>query len=161
MKQIEINTKLMVFENPSELSDEDQILLARAKEATLKSYAPYSNFKVGAAILLDSGEIVSGANQENAAYPACLCAERVALSAMTAQFPNKKPIKIAVVARNENKPLEAPAAPCGECRQVIFEFEKRYEHPIEILLRGEVGKIYKVSSAADMLPLAFSKSDLI
>lgn len=160
MKQIILNTPITIYENLSELGDDVQILLARAKEATLKSYSPYSNFKVGCSIELESGEIVSAANQENAAYPACICAERAALMAVAAEYPGKKPIRMAIVAKNENKPTETPAAPCGECRQVIFEFEKRFEHPIEIYLRGEIGNIYKIDSSGDLLPLGFSKSDL-
>ncbi|MGB1017935.1 MAG: cytidine deaminase [Chitinophagales bacterium] len=161
MKKIEINTPITIFENIDELPADDLYLLTSAKEATYKSYAPYSNFNVGCAILLDNGEIISGANQENAAYPACICAERVALSAISCIHPNAIPIKMAIVAINQNKENTAPAAPCGECRQAIYEWEKRHNHPIEIFMRGETGEIYKVDSVAELLPLAFKKDDLI
>lgn len=161
MKKVEINTNITVYDNLEELKDEEILLLASAKEATFKSYAPYSNFNVGCAVKLDNGEIISGANQENAAYPACLCAERVVLSAISAIHPNAIPLEMAIVAINKNKENVDPAAPCGECRQAIFEWEKRHKHPIKIFMRGETGRIFKVDSIAELLPLAFSKNDLI
>lgn len=161
MKKVEINTQITVYDDIDELEPSDAVLVNSAKEATHKSYAPYSHFNVGCAILLDNGEIINGANQENAAYPACLCAERVALSAIAALYPTAKPIKLAVVAINRNKPNENPAAPCGECRQTIFEWEKRNQHPISIFMRGETGRIFQVNSVAELLPLAFKKDDLI
>lgn len=161
MKKVELNTQITVYDNIDELHSDDLFLLSSAKEATYKSYAPYSNFNVGCAVLLDNGEIVSGANQENAAYPACICAERVVLSAISSVHPNAKPIKMAIVAINKNKEVDKPAAPCGECRQVIYEWEKRHEHPISIFMRGETGRIFHVDSVAQLLPLAFDKKDLI
>jgi cytidine deaminase len=161
MKKVEINTNITVFDSLDEMTDDNILLLASAKEATFKSYAPYSNFNVGCAVKLDNGEIISGANQENAAYPACMCAERVVLSAISAVHPNAKPIEMAIVAINRNKENNEPAAPCGECRQVIFEWEKRHKHPIKIFMRGETGRVFKVDSIAELLPLAFSKDDLI
>lgn len=161
MKRVEINTHITVYDSVEELEDENILLLASAKEATFKSYAPYSNFNVGCAVKLDNGEILTGGNQENAAYPACICAERVVLSAISAVYPNAKPLKMAIVVINKNKENTEPAAPCGECRQAIFEWEKRHKHPIKIFMRGEFGVIYKVDSVAELLPLAFSKEDLI
>ena len=160
MKKIELNTQITVYDNIDELEDDDILLLASAKEATFKSYAPYSNFNVGCAVKLDNDEIISGANQENAAYPACICAERVVLSAISAIHPNSIPLKMAIVVINKNKKHTEPAAPCGECRQAIFEWEKRHKHPIKIFMRGETGRIFKVDSVAELLPLAFSKEDL-
>ena len=160
MKKVEISSKITVFDSLDELPDQEQILLARAKEATLKSYAPYSNFKVGCAIQMETGEIVSGGNQENAAYPACICAERVVLATASSMYPGIKPVKMAIVVKNENTSQTEPAAPCGECRQSIFETEKRYNQAIRILMKGEVGRIFMVDSVAELLPLAFSKKDL-
>jgi cytidine deaminase len=160
MKKVEISSKITVFDNLDELPDQEQILLARAKEATLKSYAPYSNFKVGCAVLMETGEIISGGNQENAAYPACICAERVVLATASSMYPGIKPVKMAIVVKNENKPQLEPAAPCGECRQTIFEIEKRYNQPLRILMKGEVGRVFMVDSVGELLPLAFSKKDL-
>lgn len=161
MKKVELNTHITVYDKIDELEDENILLLASAKEATFKSYAPYSNFNVGCSILLDNGEMISAGNQENAAYPACICAERVALSAISAVHPNAKPLKMAIVVINRNKENTEPAAPCGECRQAIFEWEKRHKHPITIFMRGEAGRIFRVESVAELLPLAFSKEDLI
>lgn len=161
MKKIELKTYLNVYDDATELAPNDLLLVNSAKEATKKSYAPYSNFNVGCAVVLDNGEIVSGANQENAAYPACICAERVVLSAISAVYPTAKPIKMAVVVINKNKKINKPAAPCGECRQVIHEWEKRHQQKIEIFMSGETGTLYHVESIADLLPLAFGKDDLI
>lgn len=160
MKTIELKINFTLFDNLDELSDEDQLLVARAKEATLKAYAPYSHFQVGCAVLLENNEIITAANQENAAYPACICAERVALSAASSRFPGVKPVKLAVAVKNASRPAEKPAAPCGVCRQTLNEYEKRFNQPIEILLRGEVGPIYKLKSVSDLLPLGFSGEDL-
>jgi cytidine deaminase len=160
MKQVEISTELIVFDDINELEKNDKLLMEKAHEATEKSYSPYSKFKVGCAVLLENGEIISGANQENAAYPACICAERVALSAAAAIYPNVKPLKLAIAIKNEKKTQSDPAAPCGECRQTIFEHEKRYNQPVQIFMRGEVGRIFMVESVAKLLPLAFSKKDL-
>lgn len=161
MKKVELNTQITVFDDVNELKTGDLLLINAAKEATNKSYAPYSNFNVGCAVLLDNGEIVSGANQENAAYPACICAERVVLSAISAVYPEAKLLKMAVVAINKKKEVNKPAAPCGECRQAIYEWEKRNMQPIEIFMSGETGRIFHVDSVAQLLPLAFDKDDLI
>lgn len=161
MKKIELNTQITVYDHIDELEPADLLLVTTAKEATYKSYAPYSNFNVGCSVLLDNGEMLSGANQENAAYPACICAERVVLSAISAVYPNAKPLKMAVVAINRNKEVDKPAAPCGECRQAIYEWEKRHKHPISIFMRGETGRVFHVDSVAQLLPLAFDKEDLI
>jgi cytidine deaminase len=160
MKQVEISTELTVFDDINELEAADKILMEKAHEATGKSYSPYSKFRVGCAVLLENGETVSGANQENAAYPACICAERVALAAASSLYPEVKPVKIAIAIKNEKKTQSDPAAPCGECRQTIFEYEKRFGSPVKIFMRGEVGRIFMVDSVAKLLPLAFSKKDL-
>lgn len=161
MKKVEICTEVFVYEDINELEIQEKQLLIKAAEAQKKAYAPYSNFLVGSAILLENGEILSGANQENAAYSTCICGERTVLSAAASVYPNVKPILIAVVVKNLNKVQAKPAAPCGECRQYLFEVESRYNSEIPILMQAQSNKIYKVASASQLLPLAFSKSDLL
>lgn len=153
MKEIIVKTSIKLYQQ-DELSGEDVQLLNSAKRATNNAYAIYSNFHVGAAVLLENGNIVIGANQENAAYPSGLCAERTAVFSAQAQYPDQ-PIKaLAIAARNENGFMPTPTAPCGACRQVILEIEDRYKCPIRILLYGTEG-IYVVDSIKDLLPLSF------
>nr|WP_299385638.1 cytidine deaminase [Allomuricauda sp.] len=160
MKKQHIGFDLAIYEGPEELSQMEQKLLRDAEKARENAYAPYSSFKVGAAVLLENGEVVIGNNQENASYPSGLCAERVAVFQAGAKYPGV-PIKtIAITATSKDFKVETPAAPCGNCRQSIMEYEQRQKNPIVILLRGEVGPIYKCSSMADILPLAFSNSFL-
>jgi len=143
-----------------ELSEEEQSLFEKAESQLKIAYAPYSNFYVGAAVLLDTGIIVCGSNQENASYPLCMCAERVALYSCSSQHPDAVPVKIAVVATNRHGKISKPIPPCGACRQVILEYEHRFKTPIEILLKDDTGKYYKFKSARDLLPLAFDGSFL-
>ncbi len=161
MKKIELSTEVFVYEDIHELHEAEQNLLAKAQEALSKAYAPYSEFLVGSAVLLENGEILSGANQENAAYSTCICAERTVLSAASSMYPGVKPILLSVVIKNLNKEHGSPAAPCGECRQYIFEVESRFKSEIPILMQAQSNKIYKVASASQLLPLAFTKNDLI
>ena len=161
MKKVELSTEVFVYEDLNELQDIEIKLLEKAQEALSKAYAPYSEFLVGSAVLLDNGEILNGANQENAAYSTCICAERTVLSAAASLYPNIKPIMISVVIKNLNKEQSKPAAPCGECRQYIFEIENRYQSEIPILMKAQSDKVYKVASASQLLPLAFAKSDLL
>lgn len=157
MKTIEINIKID-FCQINELSDNDKELINRAIAATDNSYSPYSRFSVGAALRLNDNSIVIGANQENAAYPSGLCAERSAIFAAQSQSPNKAITTIAIAARNAFGILKSPIVPCGACRQVIIEIENRYNSPIRILLYGKEG-IYIIKSIKDLLPLQFiSKS---
>ncbi len=154
-KEITLNAVVEVYEMVEDLPFDDQTLLQRAKESLPNAYVPYSGFQVSAAVLLANGETLVGTNQENAAYPMCLCAERVALAAAHAQFPNI-PIKtIAIAVKSAHKTVEEPASPCGACRQVICETEYRYQTPIQIILQGETGVIYKLKSGKDLLPLGF------
>ncbi|RDY60636.1 cytidine deaminase [Flagellimonas nanhaiensis] len=160
MKKTQISFELSIFETPEELSQNDQKLLSEAETARDNAYSPYSNFQVGAAVLLENGEIVHGNNQENASYPSGLCAERVAVFYAGAKFPGV-PIKaIAISASSKKDVTKTPAAPCGNCRQAIIEYEQKQKSPIPILFRGKVGPIYKCASMADILPLAFSSSFL-
>ena len=154
--KIEINYD---FVSESELSAEDQELVTRAKEATKNSYANYSHFYVGAALRLENGEIIIGANQENAAFPSGLCAERTAVFAAQAQHP-EQPIKtLDIAARNANGFLKEPISPCGPCRQVILEVEDRYKQPVRILLYGTDG-VYVIDSVKDLLPFCFVDANM-
>lgn len=161
MKKIELSTEVFVYEDLEELQETERNLLEQAQEALNKAYAPYSEFLVGSAVLLENGEILSGANQENAAYSTCICAERTVLSAAASLYPGIKPMMLSVVIKNLNKEHSDPAAPCGECRQYIFEVESRYKSEIPIIMQAQSNKIYKVNSASQLLPLAFTKSDLL
>ena len=143
-----------------ELPIDVQDLMAHAMAIREMAYAPYSHFKVGAALLLENGIVVTGNNQENAAYPSGMCAERVAIWSAGAQYPDKKILKMAITARSENHRLEQPIPPCGACRQAIAEYEIKQESPIEIYFMGEIGKIYKSDSLHDLLPLIFDSSNL-
>lgn len=143
-----------------ELSAEDQKLIEAAKESTFHSYAPYSHFCVGAAALLDNGEIICGSNQENAAYPSGLCAERTTLFYANSTFPDVGVQTLAIAARNEKGEFTPSAtAPCGACRQVMLETQERSKHPLRTLLYGEEGVI-EVHCVEDLLPLSFSASSM-
>lgn len=158
MKDLTIQAVIKVYQY-NELSEEDRRLIDMAKEATKRSYAPYSKFSVGAAALLANGEIVTGTNQENAAYPSGLCAERTTLFYANSQYPDQAVKTLAIAARTENDFLDSPIPPCGACRQVILETEKRYNQPIRILLYGKEN-IYLIEGIEDLLPLSFSKKDM-
>lgn len=160
MKKQHIGFELSIYESPEELSQMEQRLLRLAEEARENAYSPYSNFKVGAAVLLENGEVVIGNNQENASYPSGLCAERVAVFQAGAKYPGVAIQTIAVSATSRTYAVSSPAAPCGNCRQSIIEYEQRQKSPIAILLRGEHGPIYKCASMNDIMPLAFSSSFL-
>ena len=160
MKEVKIESTLFVFENLEELPKEVAFLMQKAVEARDNAYAPYSNFNVGAAILLDNGEIITGSNQENASYPSGLCAERTAIYYAGSQFPNAKIVKMAISATSRTKPTTSPIPPCGACRQAIAEYEIKQETPIEIYFMGETGAIAKSASLANLLPLVFDKSVL-
>ena len=156
MKDLTLTTVIKVYEL-SELNPADQALLLAAKEATTRSYAPYSRFSVGAAALLGNGTVVTGTNQENAAYPSGLCAERTTLFYANSQYPDQPVTTLAIAARTERDFLDLPIPPCGACRQVILETKKRYKQPIRILLYGKQA-VYEVSSICDLLPLSFDAS---
>ncbi|MBO7120338.1 MAG: cytidine deaminase [Bacteroidaceae bacterium] len=143
----------------AELSEEDQQLVEAAKKATEGSYAPYSKFLVGAAARLQDGTIVTGANQENAAYPSGLCAERTALFAAGAQHPDQPVVALAIAARKGRQFLARPISPCGACRQVISGVEDRYGVPIRIMLYGTEG-ILVSDGISPLLPLRFVDEDM-
>ena len=137
-----------------ELTDSDKQLIEAAKEATKRSYAPYSHFHVGAAAMLDDGTIVTGSNQENAAYPSGLCAERTTLFHAGSEYPDKAVNTLAIAASNSNGFTEQPVTPCGACRQVMLEAEQRYHRPIRMLMYG-TACIYETRGTKDLLPLSF------
>ena len=155
MKKLLINSEFTEYECADELPAREKELLAKAEEAAKSAYAPYSKFKVGAAVLLENGKIIIGSNQENASYPLGLCAERVALFAASAQNPGIKITGIAVTAPSEN-----PASPCGACRQVMAEYESLHKNQMRILLKGASEKIIATSGIKNLLPLMFSDKDL-
>ena len=155
MKDLTITSVIKVYEY-DELNDTDRALLDDAIEATRRSYAPYSHFSVGAAALL-ANVVVTGTNQENAAYPSGLCAERTTLFYANSQYPDQAVVTLAIAARTEKDFIDTPIPPCGACRQVILETEKRYKQPIRILLYGKKC-IYEVQSIGHLLPLSFDAS---
>ncbi len=160
MKEINIQTTISVFNGINELPSEIQSLMNQAIETRKNAYAPYSKFRVGAAILLDNGKIVLGSNQENAAYPSGLCAERVAIFQAGAIYPNAKIVKLAITAASDTNPTLSPIPPCGACRQSIAEYEFKQDTPIEIYFMGESGEVYKSNSLNNLLPLSFDKTSL-
>ena len=160
MQKQKISFDLTIFESFEELPKEDQKLMAEAIAARKNAYAPYSNFQVGAAVLLENGKTVIGNNQENASYPSGLCAERVAVFQAGAKYPGVTIRSIAIAAASNNYLVETPAAPCGNCRQSISEYEVRQKSPIALLFMGESGKVFKCASVADILPLGFDSSFL-
>lgn len=160
MKELKIESTLFVYDSLDELPQTIQDLMAKASEARLKAYAPYSKFLVGAAMLLDNDVVVTGSNQENASYPSGLCAERTAIYYAGAQYPKQKIKTMAIIAGSQNHPTTTPIPPCGACRQAIAEYEVKQEEPIEIFFMGETGKVIKSNSLADLLPLVFDKGAL-
>ena len=132
----------------------------KAIEARGKAYAPYSKFSVGAALLLENNEIVSGNNQENAAYPSGMCAERVAIWKAGSEYPNVKILKLAISASSSITKVDKPVGPCGACRQSLSEYEIKQKQPFPILFMGEVGEIVKTASLSALLPFSFDSSYL-
>ena len=142
-----------VFDRLEDLSPEDKKLLEAATKAAKNAYAPYSKFRVGAAVLVENGDIVVGNNQENLAYPSGLCAERVAVFSASALHPDQKMKAIAITAFSEDFVTDKPIPPCGACRQVLIEYEIRGNQNMRCILRGSTGQIYVFRSMADLLPL--------
>lgn len=160
MKEIKIESTLYVYESIDELSTDVKQLMEKAVEARDKAYAPYSKFNVGAALILDNGEIIAGSNQENASYPSGLCAERTAIYYAGAKYPKARIVKMAITAASQNQKTTSPIPPCGACRQAIAEYEVKQEQDIEIYFMGETGTVAKSNSLANLLPLVFDKSKL-
>lgn len=149
-----------LIKQEDELTQEETKLLDEARRATYRSYAPYSHFSVGAAVELEDGTIISGSNQENAAYPSGLCAERTAVFYANSRYPDLAIRRICIAARDtEGNNLQRPISPCGACRQVLLEAEQRAKHPIEVMLYGTKG-IFCIHSIKDLLPFCFDESFL-
>lgn len=148
------------FNSEEELDAKDRELFAKAKAAAQLAYAPYSRFKVGCALLLENGDVISGNNQENAAYPLGLCAERVAFFNAGANHKGIKILQAAIYAESELFKVTNAISPCGACRQAMSEYENNQLNPIPLLMGGQAGPLIKTSSVADLLPLVFSKSSL-
>ncbi len=158
MEEKSINIKMKVYRY-DELSEQDRRLVDEARQATKRSYSPYSKFRVGAAILMDNGEIVTGANQENAAYPSGTCAERSACFYAHARYPEAKFRTIAIAARDTSGHFTSvPTAPCGACRQSLLEYETLAGAPVRVILYGEE-TCYVLPSVASLLPLCFANFD--
>ena len=154
-----INITISFLYQMDELTEADRQLVDSAIQATSNSYAPYSHFNVGAALRLPDGQIIIGANQENAAYPCGLCAERTAIFAAQAQHPDQPITHIAIAAKNSNGLLASPITPCGQCRQVMLEIEERYHRPLRILLHGTNG-VLVADTAKDLMPLYFVDANM-
>lgn len=159
-KKKKIGFDILIYDSFKALKESDRTLLEKSMEARGNAYAPYSNFQVGAALELENGEIVIGSNQENASYPSGLCAERVAVFYAGAKFPNIAIKTLAISVQSKNSEVLEPAAPCGNCRQSLFEYEHRQKSPIRILMMGAQGKVVECPSIAAILPLGFDNSYL-
>lgn len=158
MQKIQTTTEYSLFESIDDLDSIAQSLMNEAVQTRKKAYAPYSNFSVGAAILLDNNKVVTGNNQENAAFPSGLCAERVAIYSAGANYPESTIKTIAISASSSKHKVTSPVGPCGSCRQSIAEYENKQKQAIEIYFMGEEGQIVKVNSLKDLLPFGFDGS---
>lgn len=150
-----------LYNSLDELSPEDKELMQKAEQACSTSYSPYSNFRVGAALLLEDGRVIQGSNQENAAFPDGLCAERVAFFACGAMYPGVRILKVAVAGSRAGTETFLSASPCGSCRQVMLEYEVKQQYPVELITHWGAGKFIKTKSIGDLLPFSFSKADLL
>ncbi len=157
-KNLQINYE--VYTSETELNESDRFLLNKAKEAASQAYAPYSNFKVGAALKLENGVIILGNNQENIAYPSGLCAERVAVFAASANHAEVPVETIAITAQSANIRINHPVTPCGSCRQVLIEYEHRFQKKIRVILHGKEGEILIFNGVEDLLPFQFDFDEL-
>lgn len=157
MKELKLDISFTVYDSAEELPNGAKSLMEQAVAVRRTAYAPYSKFKVGAALELDNGQIILGSNQENAAYPSGLCAERVAIFQAGALYPDAKMVRLAISAGSDNSVTASPIPPCGSCRQSIAEYESRQNSPLEIYFMGEEGPVYKSDSLANLLPLTFEK----
>lgn len=155
-----INIPYEEYLSVSELTIDEQELVNQAKESAVLAYAPYSNFHVGAALLLDDGTVITGNNQENAAFPSGLCAERVAIFSALSTFPVKRIKTIAISAFSDEIPVDDPVTPCGSCRQVIAETEKRQSEKIRVIMTGKTGKVIVVEGIDSLLPFVFNPGKL-
>lgn len=160
MEYIEQGFRYKVYTSIDELTVEDIQMMQMAIEQLEFAYAPYSKFRVGAAVRLENGILCPGSNQENASYPLCMCGERVALYNAATYHPKVPPKAIAITIRNEKMPILKPVSPCGACRQVISEYENKHRCSIRILLKSDIPEVIEISSVKDLLPLGFDSSFL-
>ncbi|OHX67405.1 cytidine deaminase [Flammeovirga pacifica] len=158
-KKININIEIITYGELNDLAKEDQELLEAAEKATFTSYAPYSNFNVGAALRLENNDIIIGNNQENAAYPSGMCAERTAMYFAGSKYPNTTIKTIAIAARKGEEKEFIPISPCGSCRQAMLEYEVKQDENIRVIMKG-TDQIYELSSISDLLPFKFTQKDL-
>lgn len=152
--------KFIIVEHLEDLDTDSKYLVQKAREAINEAYAPYSEFQVAAAVMLDDGSVVTGTNQENASYPLSMCAERVALYTAAAVHSGKTIIRLAIVAGKKNSRELLPAPACGGCRQVMLEFETRQRSGMEIIMLNAENKWVKAPSARSLLPFSFSRESL-
>lgn len=160
MKILNFISKVTLYSDRSELSNDVNHLLEMAYESARKAYSPYSHFKVGAALLLNNGTIITGNNQENAAYPSGLCAERTAAFYASSQYPEVPFSKLAVISIHPDKPSDKPISPCGGCRQALLEYEEKFNQNIEVILASETGDIFVFESIKKLLPFSFGSEYL-
>jgi len=160
MRKIEISTSVTIFKDISELPKDDLYLMNQAIIARKKAYAPYSKFYVGAALLLENNEVVLGNNQENAAYPSGMCAERVAVWKAGSAFPGVNIKKLAITASSQITKVDKPIGPCGACRQTLSEYEINQKTPLQVLFMGEVGEVVQTESLLSLLPFSFDSKFL-
>lgn len=160
MKKIDVVASATIYNDVSELPKDIQELMNKAIEARNNAYAPYSKFSVGAALLLENNQIILGNNQENAAYPSGMCAERVAIWKAGSDYPGVKVKQLAITASSSITKVDKPVGPCGACRQTLSEYEINQKEPIEIYFMGEVGNIVKTDSLLSLLPFSFDRSYL-
>lgn len=161
MNRVESKTSYELYNSIDELPADFKNLMLKARNATKTAYAPYSNYFVGAAVLLENGSIIEGSNQENAAYPSGLCAERVAVFAAGAHNPDVKIKAIAVAAYKGKKSEPEAVSPCGDCRQVMAEYEHRYKSGIRLIMQAEGGKIIVLDNVKSLLPFMFNADNLM
>jgi cytidine deaminase len=147
------------YSSVDELPAKDQLLIQKAKDLAKSAYAPYSGFRVASVALMSDGTLVNGTNQENASYPIGLCAERVLLAAASSIAPGKSILTLAITYESDEVDSSAPVAPCGICRQSLLEFESRFDHPMRVLLAGDL-QVYEFESASLFLPLGFKPQHL-
>ncbi len=159
MKKRDISVSVDIYESRGEMPEEYRNLVSEATAAAKSAYAPYSGFSVGAAVLMENGEVITGSNQENAAYPSGLCAERVAVFYAKAKYPNVAINQLAIIALKDDEIVDSPAAPCGACRQVLIEYEEQQNSPLRLLLAGK-HETLNIDSSSDLLPLSFGSKEL-
>lgn len=160
MRKIEISTSVTIFKDISELPKDDLYLMNQAIIARKKAYAPYSKFYVGAALLLENNEVILGNNQENAAYPSGMCAERVAVWKANSAFPEVNIKKLAITASSKITKVDRPIGPCGACRQTLSEYEINQKTPFQVIFMGEVGEVVQTESLLSLLPFSFDSKFL-